>query len=427
MPHLRERHIQQYVLNSLRWSPAVGVYGLRQVGKSTLVETISQIKHGIVESFDRDATKQISQNRPYEFCMRDSLLCVDECQKGPWIFPVIKDIIGTKRKPGQFLLTGSIRFTLKKEIQESLTGRLILFELLPFTLAEATHQMPATFITTAFEHLFKTGAPRQRIYDKIVQELKKKTIARKFILKKITRHVSIGGMPIPCFSRDVERRKQWFDGFFETMIARDLVLVDPGLSALLPAQGFSFFKRLAFMQGEELNYSELSTAAALGLDKTKRLVRALGALCLIDLVIPETYAEKSQKKMRVEWKDSGLWNYFSQMIDKNITLQDNQTAMSLFLSQELRFQLGMAKNMTQWTYYKSHNGANIPWIFRQGEKTIAMMYLPVENPNPYHYRALKQFVARTPHSYGFIFGSEKAEFSVLDESIILVPFTAAIS
>ena len=152
------------------------------------------------------------------------------------------------------------------------------------------------------------------------------------------------------------------------------------------------------------------------------ILKALVALCLIDLIIPEAHAEKSQKKMRIEWKDSGLWNYFSQAGTE--ALQDNQTAMSLFLSQEFRFQLGMTKNNTQWTYYKSHNGAHIPWIYRQGGKTIALIYLPSENPTPYHYRTLKQFVEREPNAYGIILGAEKAPLTPLDHRIFLVPFTA---
>lgn len=424
MPHTRERFSLEPVLKSLAWSPAVGVYGLRQVGKSTLVGSVLEEKRGDYESFDRDTTLSQSRNRPFEFCDRDRLLCIDECQKAPWIFPVIKDLIGTQRRPGRFLLTGSIRFTLKNEIQEALTGRIVLFELLPFTLAEATHQSPSVFLQTCFECFFKGAVTRKRLDTDALDDLKKTVATRKVSLKQVFRHLSVGGMPVPCFSRDESSRKTWCEGFFETLITRDLVLVEPRLAGILPAQGLGFLKKLALMQGQELNYADLSEASALSLARSKYLLGALVALCLIDLIVPEVHAEKSRRKMRVEWKDSGLWNYFSQSVDTGF--QDNLAAMGLFLSQELRFQLGKTKNMTQWTYYKSHNGAHIPWIFRQGERAIAMTYLPSENPAPYHYRALKQFVTRTPQSVGIILGAARAPFLVLDHRILLMSFTAVL-
>lgn len=424
MAHLRQRFLQQHVLKTLSWSPAVGIYGLRQVGKSTLVNAIVSNKNGIYESFDRDTTLQNSKNRPREFCDRPHLLCIDECQKGPWIFPVIKDLIGIQRKPGRFLLTGSLRFTLKKEIREALTGRIVLFELLPFTLAEATRHEPSSFLSTCFESLFHKQTSRKNPEDKLLVATQQFLSSRKFNPKQITRHILQGGLPIPCFGRNNQTRKQWYSGFFETLISRDLALVDPGLTDILPAQAQAFLKRLALMQGEDLNYSQLAIASTLSLGKAKRFLRALVTLCLIDLVVPEAHAVKSQRKMRVEWKDSGLWNHFVQL-DPEQT-QDHHTAMTLFLSQELRFQLGLLQNNTQWSCYKSHNGANIPWIFRQGDKTLALIYLPMETPTPYHYRALKQFVAHTPNSHGIILCTAKAQSTAIDKGILMMPLASVL-
>ncbi|MCM2276591.1 MAG: AAA family ATPase [Oligoflexia bacterium] len=64
-------------------------------------------------------------------------LILDECQLVPDLFPAIKEQVRLTQAPGQFLLTGSVRFSSRKAIRESLTGRIISFELLPMDLSEA--------------------------------------------------------------------------------------------------------------------------------------------------------------------------------------------------------------------------------------------------------------------------------------------------
>lgn len=240
----------------------------------------------------------------------------------------------------------------------------------------------------------------------------------------VSRYLTMGGMPIPCFSRDPLRRKQWYESYFETLITRDLVLVDESLVDVGIPRGLSFLRALALMQGLELNTSMLAHASALSLAKAKKMVSALVALCLIDLIVPETHARKSQKKVRVEWKDVGLWNYFCQVPSDR--LRDSPAALDLILSQELRFQIGLLDKATTWTYYKSHNGARVPWIFRQGHRTLVIISSASETPGPYQYRALKQFVDREPGALGIILGPEKTTFIELDKNILLLPFTVVL-
>lgn len=403
------------------WSPAVGVYGLRQVGKTTLAEAVTALKKGVYETLDTGSVFLASQNRPVEFCTRAQLLCVDEAQKNPSLFPVIKNLIGTRRKPGQFLLTGSIRFTLKKEIREALTGRILLFELLPFTLAESEHKEPSPFLQICFDFLQRWAAKTNPL-ESVLKKLENSHNARNFNLKHVARYTTLGGMPIPCFSRDPAVRKLWYESFFETLITRDLALVDEGLSDVGLARGLSFLRALAFMQGQEWNTSSLAHSSALSLVKAKKMLSALEALCLIDLVVPESHAKRSQRKVRVEWKDVGLWNYFCQTSAER--LQDQLVLMNLVISQELRFQLGLLDKATSWTHYKSHNGANVPWIFRQGDRALALIYTPDEAPTRYQYRDLRQFIQREPKDLGIILGPEKTSFTVLDDRILLMPFTA---
>jgi AAA domain len=62
---------------------------------------------------------------------------IDEAQLFPALFPALKAHVRINKRKGQFLLSGSVRFTSKADIRESLTGRIVSLELLPFTISGA--------------------------------------------------------------------------------------------------------------------------------------------------------------------------------------------------------------------------------------------------------------------------------------------------
>lgn len=414
MPHARKRFLQDWIADSLTWSPMVGVYGLRQVGKSTLVKDLVRQNSGEYESLDRAAVLDASQQTPELFCKRSKLLCLDEVQKAPWLFPVMKDLVGTKRKPGQFLLTGSVRFTLKKEIREALTGRILLHELLPFNLAEAHGKKISLFLQntfTALKSTTKSNADFGKVFGK----------TPRFSSSQIAHHAKTGGMPIPCFTRDTQKRSQWFESYFETLLSRDLPLVDSSLTAIPYREGISFLRQLSLMQGREIEYSSLSANTSLRSPIIKKIVQALLELSLIDLIPSEHAAKKSVKKLRIEWKDVGLWNHFVGIPD-HLLDRDSQLR-KVMIAQELRSQINQITPQVLWNFYKNRDGATIPWILHQGQSTIAITHVSVESPKPYDYRALKNFIAKKPNRLGIVIGAEKSPILPLAERIWLVPYT----
>src|ERR1035437_9889529 len=132
MPHFRSRHLSSLISKALRFSPIVGVLGHRQVGKTTLCGALGKD----YLSFDRAEFLDQGIHSP-ETLLRSHQalpLVLDECQLAPPLFPALKEWVRTHPKPGQFLLSGSVRFTSRKAIRESLTGRIINWALLPLDL-----------------------------------------------------------------------------------------------------------------------------------------------------------------------------------------------------------------------------------------------------------------------------------------------------
>ena len=422
MSHFRERWLSSNLLSELKWSPAVGIFGLRQVGKTTLVESIVKRLNGAYETLDREITLHASREAPMEFCTRKGLLCVDEAQKGPWIFSVIKEMIGTRRRAGRFLLTGSVRFTAKKEIRESLTGRILLHELLPFSMAEASHEKPASFLRRAFESIEGSPAERsERHREGGVRAFLEKMAGERWAATEgdIVRALERGGLPVPCFARNREARTRWFEAYFETMLARDVVLIDPRLARLSLRQSQAFLQALALHQGREISLPDVIGQSSLRPLDAKRLLESLEVLALIDRVPPEQRGKKSVRSTRLEWKDAGLWSAALGITPGPPTEQ----AMRLLLSQELRSQLHQMHPAPVWTFYRSRDGAQIPWIFRRGMASVALTYLPTEVPEPYDYRALKRFLDTEKQAIGFVIGSRKAPITAIRDRVWLVPYS----
>ena len=132
-----KRHAEQTVETLSGMFGAVLVAGPRQVGKTTMLQTITQgmpyvtlddpiIRAGAVE----EGTTFFKDNPPPVF--------VDEIQKAPNLFEQIKLYIDRDRKKGQFFMCGSQQFRMMKGVSESLAGRIGMMVMLGLSMREKT-------------------------------------------------------------------------------------------------------------------------------------------------------------------------------------------------------------------------------------------------------------------------------------------------
>ncbi len=202
MVHSRLRHAEKPIRDLAKFWPVVGVVGLRQCGKTTLLEKNLQLPNFL--SFDDEEVRDEAQASGKVFLSRHTPpLALDEVQKVPEIFDAIKHKVDRKRIPGQFYLTGSVRFTSLEAVRESLTGRIGLLHLHPFTLAEA-HKKELIDIQTVPKH-----SPR-------------------FSIEEFSQNMALGGLPVPLFTRDIKQRWNYFDQWVQTLLLRDLRRLIPG-------------------------------------------------------------------------------------------------------------------------------------------------------------------------------------------------------
>lgn len=109
MAHERKRHLTALLANLSALSPLIGLLGHRQVGKTTLLEAISQ--HYV--TFDDEQTLAAARVNPAAFltALRSLGTALDECQLAEGLFPALKERVRKDRRPGQFYLAGSVRFS----------------------------------------------------------------------------------------------------------------------------------------------------------------------------------------------------------------------------------------------------------------------------------------------------------------------------
>ena len=149
MPMWIEREIEPAVRRSARTRPVVVLTGARQTGKtSTLLRLFPN--HSFV-SLDLPTEAEQAEKEPGSFLRRHPApAIIDEVQYAPGLFRHLKVAVDRNRaQNGQFLLTGSQKFTLMKSVSESLAGRADILELETLSFAEMQAALRETTLDTA--------------------------------------------------------------------------------------------------------------------------------------------------------------------------------------------------------------------------------------------------------------------------------------
>ena len=128
-----QRQAGNLIRERLRRSPAVGLIGPRQCGKTTLARSFE----GRYFDMEVEAERLRLDLQWRSLVEGEDLVILDEAQAWPEVFPRLRAAIDQRREAmGRFLLLGSVSPGLTRQVSESLAGRLSLVELTPFLLEE---------------------------------------------------------------------------------------------------------------------------------------------------------------------------------------------------------------------------------------------------------------------------------------------------
>jgi len=388
MPHHRLRLCEVLIQKELSHIPCVGILGMRQVGKSTLIKKFCQTYH----SFDsQDLNQRFIQN-PSLLRIGAIPIGIDEIQKAPSAFDEIKFDIDAKKRPGKYIISGSVRFSSKKQIRESLTGRISLIEVFPLTIAECHEKKSSSILGTLLQN---TPLNWESF-------LKKKTV---FSQAQLDHYLACGGIPGICFKRDESNRLSQFENQLETLLARDIHMIYATQITYIKAR--LVLAELAKNQGLPMNMAHLSRIAQISKPTIKKLLLALEGIFLIRPHGNTYYLE-----------DVGLAQY----------LNPNPQGIKSFgswlqmLFHELRVQL--AYNYRHHAFleqYTTRVGSEIPFVIRHRNGTVLAFTLDLDSaPSSKNQKALTWFLKKNKNARGFIltFGKSAQQLS---ENIFSLP------
>ena len=141
MQGMFKRWITKRLEKSISRNPAVALLGPRQVGKTTLAKTLARDIDSIYLDLEypKDLVK-LQDPTAYLQSHRDKLIILDEIQRAPELFAVLRSLIDQNRQAGrkaaQFFILGSASMELLRQSSESLAGRISYVELTGLNLME---------------------------------------------------------------------------------------------------------------------------------------------------------------------------------------------------------------------------------------------------------------------------------------------------
>ena len=131
------RVLEGAIKKAMKTFPAVLVTGPRQSGKTTLLFERFSKSHHFVSLENPDVRARVLEDPVGFLKANPPPLILDEIQYTPELLHYMKSAIDSNRKPGQWLLSGSQSFALMQGVSQSLSGRIAVLTLLPFSIAES--------------------------------------------------------------------------------------------------------------------------------------------------------------------------------------------------------------------------------------------------------------------------------------------------
>ena len=286
------RQIAHNLRQCLRTMPAVVLTGARQTGKSTLAGELTPPRRRYVSLDDLDAL-DAARHDPTALVGGEAPVTLDEVQRAPDLLAAVKQEIDRRRRPGQFLLTGSANLLLMRQVAETLAGRASYLSLWPMSRREQL----GLGVCGVWEQLL--AAPDAEWADIVTQSTEAGPEGWQALAQR-------GGFPVPAVHLGTdEERAVWFDGYVRTYLERDLLQ----LSSLSALPDFRRLMRAACLRiGQTVNQTELGRDVALPQATVHRYLNLLETSCL--LVRVPAYAVNRTKRLmkapKLYWSDTGI-------------------------------------------------------------------------------------------------------------------------
>ena len=259
----------QAIRRAFEITPVVALLGPRQCGKTTLARAyIAELARGMPSAnyFDLEDPTDLSRLADAKLGLADlrGLVVIDEVQRRPELFPVLRTLIDRADRPARFLILGSASRDLIRQGSESLAGRISFVEVTPF----AAHEVGAGELDALWLR---------------------------------------GGFPLSFLAPSIQNSAAWRATFIRTFLERDI----PALGIQVPPMTIRrFWQMLAHYHGQTFNASEIGSSLGVSDTTASRYLDILAGTFMIRRLQPwfENIGKRQVKRPKIYFRDSGVFH-----------------------------------------------------------------------------------------------------------------------
>ncbi len=322
--------------SALRRSRIVALLGPRQCGKTTLAKCFLKNYRQTTAYYDLGSTEDSALLKNPQTVLRASkgLVIIDEIQRQPDLFPVLRVLADRKPLSAKFLILGSASLELIKKSSESLAGRVEFIEMNGFTLDE-------------------------------VGETKRDALWLR------------GGMPESFLSRSLRDSQVWRENFIRTFVERDV----PQMGFQFPSTSVRrFWQMIAHVHGQIWNGSEIGASLGVAHTTTRRYLDLLTGAYVLRQLQPwyENAGKRLVKSPKIYFRDSGLLHQFLKISSARDLLGHPKLGFSWesFAMEQVLAQVGEQDSF----FWATHAGAELDLLIMKRGKRWGFEFKFTESP-----------------------------------------------
>jgi predicted AAA+ superfamily ATPase len=310
----------------LKSFPVVAIVGARQIGKTTLARMLASRRKGRVLRFDLEDPRDLARLSDPMLTLERlrGLIVLDEIQRRPELFPVLRVLADRRPLRARFLVLGSASPDLLKQGSESLAGRI------------AYHFLPGL-------SLEEVG------------------------IEKLERLWVRGRFPRAFLARTLAGSSEWRHSFIRTFLERDV----PSFGFALPSETlYRFWSMLAHYHGQVWNASEFARSFGVSDATVRRYLDLLTSTFVVRQLHPwaENIKKRQVKSPKVYIADSGLLHALLDIESSRTLLAHPKVGASWegFMLENVVQHLGVRRD--QCFFWATHTGAELDLLVHVGGK-----------------------------------------------------------
>lgn len=324
------RLLKKSVRVSLQTFPVSALIGPRQVGKTTLAKKVAEEYGAPAVYLDLELHSDLNKLQSPELYLQEhanALIIIDEIQRKPELFALLRALVDQDRRPGRFLILGSASPDIMRYASDSLAGRIAYHELSPLCLAE-------------------TGADSTR---QLWQR---------------------GGYPNSFLAATDEESFLWRQSFIATYLERDI----PQLGIRIPAAQLGrFWTMLAHLNGQLWNASQIGASMGVSPTTMRHYLDILEDTFIVRQLKPwfANTGKRLTKSPKIYVRDTGLLHNLLHIYDAD-QLAGHPGIGSSWEGFVIEQILATLPSTWQPFFYRTNAGAEIDLILSGGGQTVAV-------------------------------------------------------